>query len=222
MAILRGFPPPFMISPGIRLTPAELEYFLVASDFQFVNAGPRGFVFDVECRTGPQRLDPDTFKACYLTTRIVVPREGNTWEEGKIWLVWSPRKDHAERVMASARRCGVELREIGKQREAFYKRKNENMQKFKGKFQEASNKHKGRCYGDAFEKLMKEKLEVFANNPVPFGVPAQPDVSVKVIWRCPLSGIDHHVPMDKIKKIEAMTGSVRLSVTGTINIPTEE
>lgn len=119
MAILKGFPPAQLISPGIRIGPGDLEYTLLPQDFIFVNSGPRGFVFDVECRTGPMKLDPETYKACYLTTRIVVTRDS------KIWPIWSPRKDHHERVVHSAKVFTKELKERGEKYEAFYTRRKE-------------------------------------------------------------------------------------------------
>jgi hypothetical protein len=114
MALLKGFPPAQQIGCTIRIGPGDLEYTLLPQHFTFVNSGPLGFVFDVECRSGPQRLDPDSYEPKYLTTRIVITRKC------QIWPVWSPNKEHAELVMYSAKLFTQELKERGEKYEKFY------------------------------------------------------------------------------------------------------
>jgi hypothetical protein len=115
MALLKGFPPAQQIGCFIRITPRDLEYTLLPQDFTFVNAGPRGFVFDVECNPGPMQLDPDTCEPRYLTSRIVITRD-----EQHIWPIWSPNKEHMERVLHSAKYFRKELKERGEKYERFY------------------------------------------------------------------------------------------------------
>lgn len=133
MALLKGFPPAQQIGCTIRLTPRELEYYLLPQDFQFVNCGPCGYVFQVPNMASELRtLDPDTFEPRPLYTRICVPREG------KLWVVWGAGKDHSNRIRESAERCVEGLRKIGQQQEFFLKRKL--------KFQEAAIFSKNRPY----------------------------------------------------------------------------
>jgi hypothetical protein len=96
--------------------------------------------------------------------------------------------------------------------------------KFKGKFQEASNKHRGRCYGDRLDKVC---FSIDPENFVPrkglltrYG--KKNTLTVRQVWTCPLSGMDHYWPENKSEPEMTFNQYTKLVVTGEVIIPKEE
>jgi hypothetical protein len=91
--------------------------------------------------------------------------------------------------------------------------------KFKGKFQEASNKHRGRCYPDMLRQYCAEKLEKLEQRKPPVH---ENKLTMRQVWTCPLTGIDHYWPHDKAEPEPTFTKCVRFAFTGEITIPKDE